>query len=137
MKDIGQKLKSKREDNGLSVSEVATDLKLRQSQITSIENGEKDDFKDVFELKNIIMDYAKYLGLDGEKLIDEFNEYMFDCTSKIPISAIQEAIDSDKKKKKKVSSPYTVRKRDKNFIIYACVCAFLIIMVFVVCLIIR
>lgn len=135
MKNIGQKLKLKREENGLGVSEVATDLKLRQSQIISIENGEKDDFKDVLELKSFIMEYAKYLGLDGEKLIDEFNEYMFDCTSKIPVSAIKEALDNSNVKK--VSSPYTLKKKNIGFRIYACICFFIIIMVFVICLIIR
>ena len=45
MKNIGLKLKEKREENGLSIEEVAEDLKMRPSQITSIEEGKKDDFK--------------------------------------------------------------------------------------------
>ena len=135
MKDIGQNLKEKREENGLSISEVASDLKLRPNQISSVENGEKDDFKDVFELKNIIMEYAKYLGMDSEKLIDEFNEYMFDCTSKISLSAIQEALENDNVNK--VSSPYTVKKKKNNFHIFAGMCGLVIILVFVICLIIR
>jgi len=69
MKNIGIKLKTKREENGLSVEEVAEDLKMRPSQITSIEEGKLEDFKDVFYLKYFIRDYAKYLGLDGEKNI--------------------------------------------------------------------
>ena len=39
-----------------------------------IKEGRKEDFKDVFSLKYFIRDYAKYLGLDGEALLDEFNE---------------------------------------------------------------
>ena len=64
MKNIGLKLKEKRIQNGLSIDEVAEDLKLRPSQIESIEEGRKDDFKDIFYLKYFIRDYAKYLGLD-------------------------------------------------------------------------
>lgn len=107
MEKIGLKLKSKREENGLSIEEVAEDLKMRPSQITSIEEGKIEDFKDVFYLKYFIRDYAKYLGLDGEKMLDEFNEYLFDMTSKIPVDLINEA----KKDKEKASaskiSPYT------------------------------
>ena len=91
MKNIGLKLKDKREENGLSIEEVAEDLKMRPSQITSIEEGKTEDFKDVFYLKYFIRDYAKYLGLDSEKLLDEFNEYLFDITSKIPIDLIEQA----------------------------------------------
>ena len=81
MKDIGLKLKEKREENGVSVEEAAEDLKMRPSQIISLESGKKEDFKDVISLKYFIRDYAKYLGLDGEKLVDEFNEFLFDFTS--------------------------------------------------------
>lgn len=114
MKNIGLKLKEKRIENGLSIDEVAEDLKLRPSQIESIEEGRKDDFKDIFYLKYFIRDYAKYLGLDSEKLLDEFNEYLFDETSKIPIDMIKEA---QKEKSEMVSnekvSPYTKSSKRK------------------------
>ena len=60
MKNIGLKLKEKREENALSIEEVAEDLKMRPAQIASIEEGRKEDFKDVFYLKYFIRDYAKY-----------------------------------------------------------------------------
>ena len=71
MKNIGLKLKDKREENGLSIEEVAEDLKMRPSQILSIEEGKTEDFKDVFYLKYFIRDYAKYLGLDSEKMLED------------------------------------------------------------------
>lgn len=111
MKNIGIKLKTKREENGISVDEVAEDLKMRPAQITSIEEGRIEDFKDVFYLKYFIRDYAKYLGLDGEKLLDEFNEYLFDITSKIPVNLINEA--KGKKDEDKISSPYTIERKKK------------------------
>jgi len=112
MKNIGIKLKTKREENGLSVDEVAEDLKMRPSQITSIEEGKLEDFKDIFYLKYFIRDYAKYLGLDGEKILDEFNEYLFDITSKIPVNLIEQA--KKEKDSSSVSSPYTKEKKKKN-----------------------
>ena len=116
MKEIGIKLKEKREENGVSVEEAAEDLKLRPSQIISIEEGKKDDFDDVFYLKHFIRDYAKYLGLDGEQLVDEFNEFLFDYTSKIPLDAIEKAKNEKKEKKKEFISPYTVKKKHDFFI---------------------
>lgn len=111
MKNIGIKLKTKREENGLSVEEVAEDLKMRPSQITSIEEGKLEDFKDVFYLKYFIRDYAKYLGLDGEKMLDEFNEYLFDMTSKIPVNLIEQA--KKEKEAENISSPYTKETKKK------------------------
>ncbi len=106
MKNIGLKLKDKREENGLSIEEVAEDLKMRPNQISSIEEGKTEDFKDVFYLKYFIRDYAKYLGLDSERILDEFNEYLFDMTSKIPIELIKEA-KKDKNENNDTISPYT------------------------------
>ena len=114
MKDIGIKLKEKREENGVSIEEAAEDLKMRPSQIESLEEGRREDFKDVMSLKYFIRDYAKYLGLDGEKMVDEFNEFLFDFTSKIPLSEIEKAKVGNKKGKD-VVSPYTkVNEKGSN-----------------------
>ena len=114
MKNIGLKLKYKREENGLSIEEVAEDLKMRPSQISSIEEGKTEDFKDIFYLKYFIRDYAKYLGLDSEKILDEFNEYLFDETSKIPVDLIKEAKkEKNEKLSNEKSSPYTKSSKKK------------------------
>lgn len=113
MKEIGLKLKEKREENGVSIEEVAEDLKMRPSQIVSLEEGKKEDFKDVLFLKYFIRDYAKYLGLNGEELVDEFNEFLFDFTSKIPVEEIEKA-KLENTNKKEVVSPYTEISPDKK-----------------------
>ena len=106
MNNIGLKLKEKREENGVSIEEVAEDLRMRPSQIISLEEGKKEDFKDVLFLKYFIRDYAKYLGLDGEELVDDFNEFLFDFTSKIPVEEIEKA-KLNNVNKKDIVSPYT------------------------------
>ena len=114
MKDIGLKLKEKREENGVSIEEAAEDLKMRPSQIISLEEGKREDFKDVLFLKYFIRDYAKYLGLDGEEMVDEFNEFLFDFTSKIPLEEIEKAKNNNVIKKE-VISPYTnVKSNNKE-----------------------
>ena len=116
MKEIGLKLKLKREENGVSLEEAASDLKMRVSQLESIEEGRIEDFKDVFSLKYFIRDYAKYLGLDGELMLDSFNEYLFEQTSKISLEQIEEAkkIKEEKEKDMKILSPYTLTSKDKR-----------------------
>lgn len=118
MKEIGEKLKEAREDMGVSINEVAEDLKMRPSQIQNIEEGNMDAFKDIFYLKYFIRDYAKYLGLSYEDMVDDFNEYLFDYTSKISLDDIKKAKKAVIKKKgeeqKKISSPYTL-ERKSNF----------------------
>lgn len=116
MKEIGLKLKLKREENGVSLEEAAADLKIRASQLASIEEGKKDDFKDVFSLKYFIRDYAKYLGLDGEEMLDDFNEYLFEQTSKISLEEIEEARreKEEREKNMKILSPYTITQKDRK-----------------------
>ncbi len=109
MKEIGTLLKEKREENGLSMEEVAEDLSVKPSQIQHIEEGDMKAFKDVFYLKYFLRDYAKYLGLDYEKIVDEFNEFLFDYTSRIPIEEIEKMKKEKKEEQKgKIASPYTM-----------------------------
>ena len=110
MKEIGEKLKEAREEIGVSIEEAAEDLKLRPSQIEDIEQGNMEAFEDIFFLKYFMRDYSKYLGLDSEAIVDEFNEYLFDYTSKISLSDIKKAqseLKDNKKEEDKIASPYT------------------------------
>lgn len=135
MKEIGLKLKAKREENGVSLEEAASDLKMRVSQLESIEEGKQEEFKDVFSLKYFIRDYAKYLGLDGEAMLDSFNEYLFEQTSKISLEEIEEAKKQKEEKEKdmKILSPYTVTARDKKRI-YILIAFVIIVIIVGICL---
>lgn len=139
MKEIGEKLKNAREKMDISIEEASEDLKIETSILEKIEEGDKDSFKDVLYLKYYIRDYAKYLGLNSEEMVEEFNEYLFDYTSKISIDDIKNANKStnDVKKISQVVSPYTVEKKQQYnipvFLIYFLI--ILIIGVIVYCMI--
>lgn len=140
MKEIGEALKEARENIGLSIEEVASDLKLRPSQIENIESGNLEAFKDVFYLKYFIRDYSKYLGLSYEDMIDEFNEYLFDYTSKISLDDIKKAKKKVEKKEKRIASPYTIERRynnnTKKYVLISILAIFLIVLlVFIIKLI--
>ena len=113
MKEIGEKLKEARENMGISMEEVSSDLNVNIKQIENIESGNMEAFKDIFYLKYFIRDYAKYLGLNKEDLVDEFNEYLFDYTSKLSLEEIKKAQKEEKKDKieKKIKSPYTIERK--------------------------
>lgn len=143
MKEIGEKLKETRESMGISIDEVAQDLKIRPSQIEKMESGNREAFKDVFYLKMFIKNYAKYLGLDEDEIIEEFNDYLFDFTSKINIYDIKKAekdkLKKDKKiKTVKISSPYTVMKNQQRtiprFLIIGGIVVFIVIIVYLIIL---
>ena len=117
LKEIGEGLKDARENIGLTIEEVSNDLKLRPSQVENIESGNVDAFKDIFFLKSLIKEYSKYLGLNYEEMVDEFNEYLFDKTSKISLDDIKKAKKKEQKKIKKeerIASPYTIQKKDNS-----------------------
>ena len=135
MKEIGEKLKQTREEKGVTVEEAAEDLNLRVSQIENIEEGNLKVFKDVFYLKCFIRDYAKYLGLDEVKIIDEFNEYFFEETSKIPIKEIEKASKEKQKEKeqeKGAVSPYTIGEKKKSKVIPIIVGLIIALLVFLI-----
>ena len=46
-------------------------------------------------------------------MFDEFNEYLFDYTSKIPIDVIEKAKNEKKEEKKRFSSQYTLNNKSK------------------------
>ena len=120
--DISEVLKSTREMSGLTLDEVSKDLEIPVLSLKQIEDGNIGAFKDIFVLKDYLESYAKYLGLDYEDVIDEFNEYMFEKTSKIPMEEIEKAVKEKEKEENesnRIASPYTKAapiKSNKQFI---------------------
>ena len=121
MNEIGNMLRVTRESSGVSIEEASHDLNIKDVILENIEDGKIGSFKDVFQLKSYISDYAKYLGLDGEKLVDSFNEYLFEYTSKIPVKEIEKATKEQVKEdnmQDKVMSPYTKVNRNHSMMFY-------------------
>jgi len=138
MKEIGEKFKEARENMGISINEVSEDLNVSVKQVEDIESGNMEAFKDVFYLKYFIRDYAKYLGLNKEDLVDEFNEYLFDYTSKLSLEEIKKAQKEEKKDKieKKIKSPYTIERKRGLYIppviIYCLIGILIVILLFLI-----
>lgn len=117
LKEIGIKLKERRIQNGVSIQEAAEDLNLEEAVLEHMESGNVRAFKDMYVLKELIKDYAKYLGLDVGAIVEEFNDFLFEHTSKISLEELKEVKarveDADVKK---VVSPYTqIPKPKRNY----------------------
>ncbi len=113
MEEIAELLRETRKEAGIELSEVSKDLDINEVMLQNIEEGKIGSFKDVFTLKNYISNYAKYLGLESNKIIDEFNEYLFEYTSKIPVKELEKTIELNTKEEiteGKIVSPYTLEK---------------------------
>lgn len=112
MEDIAQLLRETRKEAGIELSEVSKDLDISEIMLQNIEEGKIGSFKDVFILKTYISNYAKYLGLESNKIIQDFNEYLFEYTSKIPVKELEKTIELNTKEmeENKVVSPYTSLK---------------------------
>ena len=134
LKEIGNLLLSTRESAGVSLKEVSEDLDIDEAILENIEDGKSGAFSDVFTLKEYVANYAKYLGLDAEKIIDEFNEFVFEATSKIPVKDIEKQIVTNMKSdndENRIISPYTKKeKKVKNgiYVLIYCILVMLLIL---------
>lgn len=131
MNEIGEMFNLARESSGVSLKEASKDLNIKEEILQNIEAGHLGAFKDIFELKEYIINYSKYLGLDTTKMIDEFNEYMFEYTSKIPIKEIEKTIELQIKEEKKdtIASPYTKEKKKYGSFLYIMLYIFIFLLV--------
>ena len=117
MKEIGETFLEKREEIGITKEEVASDLKVDPLLIENLESGNHKVFKDNLELKEVITNYAKYLGLDEEELLDDLNDFLFETTSKISIEDVKDRLKEEERKKeneKKIKTPYTLEVKQKK-----------------------
>lgn len=110
MVEAGETLKSTRESTGVSIEEASKDLNIPVIVLEQIEDGSIGSFENIYELKQYMLDYAKYLGVNTENIITKFNEYMFEYTSKIPMDEIEKAVrekNKEKEEEDRIFSPYT------------------------------
>lgn len=116
MKDLGEYLKDTRESNGISIEEAADDLKATKDEIENIEAGNTRAFKDIYALRSLVKKYAKYLGLKPDKVNKEFNDFLFEHTSKISLEDIMEAMKKReaKEQENQIKSPYTKEVKPKK-----------------------
>ena len=71
MKEFGELFKSKRKELNLSLKEVENATSIRMNHLESIEEGKNGDFLSPVYMLGFMRQYAAFLGLDGDKLLEE------------------------------------------------------------------
>jgi cytoskeletal protein RodZ len=71
---LGEKLKKIREEAGVSLSEIAINTKIKREYLEKIEEGKYNELPFDVYVKGFLRSYAKYLGLDAEKVVGQFNK---------------------------------------------------------------
>jgi cytoskeletal protein RodZ len=139
MFSTGEAFKNTREASGVSIEEASNDLNIPVLELEQIEACAFGAFDDIYELKQKILEYAKYLGLDLNEVVENFNEYMFDYTSKIKLDDIEkEMIELEKEEKvedeTRIASPCTrfyPKERTLPYIIAGIIIVLLVIIIVV------
>lgn len=136
MNEIGEDFKEARTSSSISIEEASADTNIPQEALEQIEEGSIGSFKDIFKLKEYLTTYSKYLGLDSTKVIDTFNEYMFEYTSKIPLDALEKEMAIQNKEKMieetgtiRIVSPYLKPKEESQVMKYVAIAIAIILLV--------
>ena len=137
MKEIGEQFKEKREEIGITIEEVSNDLSRDVIVIENLETGNHKVFRDILDLKDMVRIYARYLGLDDEKILTELDDFIFEKTSKISALDVQERLKEEQEKKKadkKIHTPYTLElksEKDSTLITIIVIIVFILVLFYV------
>lgn len=71
MKTIGEAFKQRRKEMNLSLKEVENSTSIRMNYLQSIEEGEVHKLISPVYAHGFVKQYAAFLGVDGEKIINE------------------------------------------------------------------
>lgn len=100
MADIGDKLRSAREAKGLSIEDIEKATKIQSRYLTAIENDDFDKLPGDFYVRAFIRQYAQVVGLDGKKLLSEYNA---DIPESKPDEYVEDSIDNKSEEVKKTT----------------------------------
>lgn len=92
---IGTTLKSRREDLSLDLREVSQSLRIRYEYLKALEDDDFGKFPAEIYAKGFIREYARYLNIDPDPLINEYQQ----LTARPPEAAPQvEPLQTEKKR---------------------------------------
>ncbi|GAA3631632.1 hypothetical protein GCM10022297_08430 [Lactobacillus hamsteri] len=91
MADIGEKLRSAREEKGLSIEDIEKATKIQSRYLTAIEQNDFDKLPGDFYVRAFIRQYAQIVGLDGKELLSEYHQ---DVPESKPDEYVENSIDN-------------------------------------------
>lgn len=91
MADIGEKLRSAREDKGLTIADIEKATKIQSRYLNAIEEDDFDKLPGDFYVRAFIRQYAQIVGLDGKELLSEYHK---DVPESKPDEYVENSIDN-------------------------------------------
>lgn len=73
MSELGETLKNTREEKNLSLEELQATTKIQKRYLQAIEKGDYDQLPGQFYARAFIKNYAEALGLDSDRIFDEYS----------------------------------------------------------------
>lgn len=85
LKEIGQSLKQTREKQGKELSDAANYLKIRETYLCAIEDGDVEAIDATIYLTGYVRGYAGWLGMNAEEVVHKFKQELgSDKTTALP-----------------------------------------------------
>lgn len=91
MADIGEKLRSAREEKGFSISDIEKATKIQSRYLEAIEQDQFDKLPGDFYVRAFIRQYAQIVDLDGKELLSEYHQ---DVPEAKPDEYVENSIDN-------------------------------------------
>ena len=98
---VGDILQKQRKSLGLSTRDIADRTFINEAYIIAIENGQYSQIRDAVYVRGFIRNYAEAVGLNGNMLIQYFNEETAADDAGIPVKK-KESAESRKALRKSV-----------------------------------
>jgi len=108
---IGQKLRSAREAQGLTLAQVYDRTKIPLNHLHAVEQGDLDELPEPVFIYGFIKRYAECIGLDGQVIADEFRRHVEEASGNgrknhnAPVTPYYASSEYISKSKVKVSVP--------------------------------
>ena len=74
MDEVGKKLREARIDKGYTIDDLQQITKIQKRYLIAIEEGNFDALPGDFYVRAFIKQYAETVGLDGQKLLDQYSD---------------------------------------------------------------
>lgn len=116
MEKIGQLLKDKRIELGLSIEEISSQTRLTINNIKAIEDGDIDYFKnDMSYLRYFLRSYCEAVGIEFDDIKDELQGAVDDYTTTYSLNVIKEheAMEQNIKERTKETRQKKVKQKRK------------------------
>ena len=87
MQNLGELLRDEREKKGLSLKEIENAISIRTLYISAIEEGNYNIIPGEVYLKGFIRNYANYLGLNGQEMVDLYRRSQNPVAENLPVAS--------------------------------------------------